>query len=29
MGLPVQRIYQELVDMFGVNELIRGDKALP
>ena len=29
MGLPVQRIYQELTDMFPVSELIRGGKALP
>ena len=29
MGLPVQRIYQELADMFGTHELIRGGKALP
>ena len=28
MGLPVQRIYQELTDMFPVSELIRGGKAL-
>jgi len=29
MGLPVQRIYQELVAMIGREGLIRGDKALP
>ncbi len=29
MGLPVQRIYQELVDMLGAEQLIRGDKAHP
>ena len=29
MGLPVQRIYQELTDMFPASELIRGGKALP
>ena len=29
MGLPVQRIYQELVDMCGREALIRGDKARP
>lgn len=29
MGLPVQRIYQELVDMIGWEKLIHGDKALP
>ena len=28
MGLPVQRIYQELVEMCGFDGLIRGDKAL-
>ncbi len=29
MGLPVQRIYHELVDMCGCNIFIRDDKALP
>ena len=29
MGLPVQRIYQELVDMFRISELIRDGKARP
>ena len=29
MGLPVQRIYQEIVDMCGSNIFIHDDKALP
>ena len=29
MGLPVQRIYQELVAMCGTDALIRGDRARP
>lgn len=29
MGLPVQRIWQELVDIYGIDTLIHGDKAHP
>ena len=29
MGLPVQRIWQELLDIYGIDALIHDDKALP
>ena len=29
MGLPVQRIWQELLDIYGIDVLIHDDKALP